>query len=126
MLAPLIPTVLPPEGLPIPVDEIRSRFRLMGFLPGNSGNSISPRLVLHPTQLEVKVINTSFHSYHDLRQVDYSAGWFLSRAQVILKFNDGTDYFIKVSYDLSNRRLLEFFHVQGIPLSVAAQQALAS
>lgn len=124
MLAPLIPDVLPDEGLPIPVDEILCSFWLLGFLPGSSRNSISPRVVLYPGHLEVKVLRTARHAYAEIKQVSHKPAWFIMREKVIVKLHDGTDYYIKPSYDHTAQRLLRFFQRQGVPLSAAAQQAL--
>ena len=124
MLSPLIPATIPPEGLRIPVDEIRCSFWLLGFLPGSSHNSISPQLVLLPQEFEIKVINTSRHAYTAIKRVSYQPARWLGREQVVLKLNDGTDYYIKPSYGLTAPRLLRFFQQQGLLLSAAAQQAV--
>ncbi|HEX8657403.1 MAG TPA: hypothetical protein VF690_07715 [Hymenobacter sp.] len=124
MPAPIIPDVLPGEGLPIPVDEIQCSFWLLGFLPGSSRNSINPRLVLYPTQLEIKVLNTKRYAYAEIKQVSYKPAWFVMREQVIVALRDGTDYYIKPSYDYTAQRLLPFFERHGVPLSAAAQKAL--
>ena len=126
MLSPLIPDALPAQGIRIPVDEIQCSFRLLGFLPGTSHNSISPRLILHSEQIEVKVLRTEHLPYTALKQVSYKPAWFVMREQIILKFRDGTDYYIKPSYDLTGRRLLQFFQNRQIALSESAQKALAA
>ena len=126
MLSPLIPNVLPPAGLPIPVDGIQCSFPILGFFSGNSRNSINPRLVLFPEYFEIKVLNTKRHVYSALKQVSYKAAWFIMQEQVILELHDGTEYYLKLSYDLTTKRLLHFFRQRGLPLSATAQKALAT
>lgn len=124
MAAPRIPRPLPAAGFSVSIDRIDSSYRLGGFLPGYSHNDISPKLVLHPTYLEVKVMQTSQHPYTDLKEVDYSPEGFFSRAKVMLQFAGGTDYSIKPSSVAVTRDLLGFFHERGLPLTRAAQQGM--
>jgi len=119
-----IPSPLPSGGFPLPVDEIRSRFRVLGFLPGHSHNSLSPRLVLHADGLEIKVVSTSYYEYTALTRIDYRPEGFLHQERVVLRFEaDATTYeFIPASFAI-RRGFLQFCRERGVPLTAAALAA---
>jgi hypothetical protein len=122
-----IPESLPPEGCAVPVDDIHASFTLFGWLPvGSSHNSLSPRLVLHATQLEVKIMRTDYYDYKDISQVDYLPSRLFRSAQVVLKLaKKDAEFFLYLSSAAVEKSLLSFLHAQGIPLSAAAQLVLA-
>jgi hypothetical protein len=123
-----IPEPLPPEGCAVPVDDIHASFKLFGWLPfGTSHNSISPRLVLHPAQLEVKIMRTDYYGYKDISQVDYLPSRLFTSAQVVLELAEsGTQFFLYLPSAGVEKSVLSFLQVRGIPLSAAAQLALVT
>ena len=123
-----IPEPLPPEGCAVPVDDIHASFALFGWLPvGSSHNSISPRLVLHPAQLEVKIMRTDYYGYKGISQVDYLPSRLFRSAQVVLKLAEsGTRFFLYLSSAAVEKSVLSFLQARGIALSAAAQQALVT
>lgn len=119
-----IPNPLPPEGFPLPVDEIRSYFRVLGFLPGRSNNSLSPRLVLHADRLEIKVISTSYYEYTALTRIDYRPDGFLHSERVVLRVDaDSTTYEFIPASPAIRRGFLQFCRQRGLTLTPAAQAA---
>jgi hypothetical protein len=128
MAAFYIPEFLPPEGCAVPVDDIHASFTLFGWLPvGSSRNSISPRLVLHATQLEVKIMRADYYGYKDISQVDYLPSRLFRSAQVVLKLaKKNVEFFLYLSSAAVEKSFLSFLHAQGIPLSAAAQLVLAT
>jgi hypothetical protein len=123
MAAPRIPRPLPPEGFSVLVDRIDSSYRALGFLPGYSRNSLSPKLILHSTYLEVKIMQTSYHEYTALREVGYEAEGFFSGPKLLFRFTDDTEYTVTPASATILRDLLAFCQEGGFPLSEAAQQA---
>lgn len=124
MSIPRIPQPLPAEGFAVPIDQVMYRAWLLGFFPVHSKNSLSPRLVLYPAHLVIKVIGTSQYEYTALREVRYLPEQFLSRSKVELRFQDGARYTIIVSYPSVERQLLEFLQTIGAPLTPGARQVL--
>lgn len=123
---PCIPQPLPAEGFDVPIDRIDCAFRLLGFLPGHSHNSLNPRLVLYPAQLELKVVRTSQYEYTALRQVGYRAEGFLRRAKVELRFLGGENYYLTLPSPAAEQDLLQFLWTRGATLTDAATQQLGS
>ncbi|WP_022825342.1 hypothetical protein [Hymenobacter norwichensis] len=123
MAAPRIPRPLPPEGFSVLVDRIDSSYRALGFLPGYSRNSLSPKLILHATYLEVKIMQTSYHEYTSLREVGYEPEGFFSGPKLLFSFTDDTEYSVTPASTAILRDLLAFCQEGNFPLSAAAQQA---
>lgn len=123
MAAPRIPRPLPPEGFSVLVDKIDSSYRVLGFLPGYSRNSLSPKLILHTTYLEVKIMQTSYHEYTSLREVGYEPEGFFSGPKLVFRFADDTEYTVTPASVAILHDLLAFCQEGGFPLSEAAQQA---
>lgn len=120
-----IPTPLPSAGFPVPVEEIHASFALFGFLPfGSSRNSINPRLVLHPTQIEVKVLQTDFYKHEQLSEVDYLPSWLLRSSQVLLKLQQGTTFYVYLATAAREQEFINYLRALGIPLSEAAQRVV--
>ncbi|MCR5887779.1 hypothetical protein LRS06_08310 [Hymenobacter sp. J193] len=122
-----IPDPLPPEGFPLPVDEIQGSFLTWGFLPGNSRNDINPRLVLYPDRLEIKVVTASTYEYTAIKRVDYRpAGW-LRQERVAIYFNSANQasYSFIPSSAAIRRAFLQFCQQRGWELSEAALLALS-
>ncbi|MCC3155760.1 hypothetical protein LJ737_00825 [Hymenobacter sp. 15J16-1T3B] len=115
---------MPFEGFAVPVDGIEYRAFLLGFFPVHSRNSLSPRLVLYPAHLAIKVIGTSQYEYTALRQVGYRPERFLSRAKIELRCQDGARYYLTLGSAAVERDLLQFFRNRGLPLTAAAAQVL--
>jgi hypothetical protein len=123
-----IPAPLPPEGCTVPVDDIHASFTLFGWLPvGSSHNSISPRLVLHTDQLEVRIMRTDYYGYKAISQVDYLPSRLFRSAQVVLTLaKNGIQFFLCLSSAAVEKSVLSFLQARGISLSAAAQLALAT
>ncbi|RZK22181.1 MAG: hypothetical protein EOO56_09470 [Hymenobacter sp.] len=123
-----IPEPLPPQGCVVPIDDIHASFTLFGWLPvGNSHNSISPRLVLHAAQLEIKILRTDYYSYKAISQVDYLPSWLLRSSQVLLNLAEsGTQFFLYLPSAAVERSVLSFLQAQKIPLSPAARLAMTT
>jgi hypothetical protein len=120
-----IPDPLPPEGFPLPVDEIRGSFLTLGFIPGTSHNSLSPRLVLRSDGLEIKVMTASYYEYTALHRIDYRPEGFLRQERIALYFANAHE----ASYDFIpssgaiRRGFLQFCRQRGLPLTPAALAA---
>ena len=128
MVAPFIPHPLPPKGFSVDINDIHANFMLFGFLPFvNSHNSLSPRLVLHDTQLEVKVIRTDFYEYNTISQADYLPNRFLASARVLLELpTHNVSFLLYLPTARAEKALLEFLQARGTVLTAAAAQHVAS
>lgn len=110
------------------INDIHASFTLFGFLPfGNSHNSFSPRLVLHDTQLEVKVIKTDFYEYNTVSKADYFPSRFFASARVLLELpTHNVSFLLYLPTAVAEKALLQFLQTQGTTLTVAAAQHAAS
>ena len=122
-----IPDPLPPKGHSLPVDDLHASFTLFGFLPfGNSHNSLNPRLVLHPNQIEIKIMQTDFYDYQTIEKVDYWPSRLFRSSQVLLKLREGTTFYVYLPTAATEKTFIQFLQARGIPVSAAAQSVMAS
>ncbi|GAA3949789.1 hypothetical protein [Hymenobacter algoricola] len=123
-----IPNPLPPEGFALPIDEIRGSFLTLGFLPGSSHNSLSPRLLLLPAGIEIKVMSASYYEYTALSRIDYRPEGFLRQERVALYFDraSGASYDFIPSSGAIRRAFLQFCLQRGFMLSPQARAAAQS
>lgn len=127
MVTSTIPNPLPPKGFSMDINDIHASFTLFGFLPfGNSHNSMSPRLVLHDTQLEVKVIRTDFYEYNTISKADYLPSRFFASARVLLELpTHNISFLLYLPTAFAEKSLLRFLQARGTVLTAAAAQHAA-